>query len=45
MVNPLAAVYNLFLGFINCLPQPFVAFLYLVCGLFVILGIIKIVKS
>lgn len=45
MVNPLASVYNLFLGFIQCLPAPFLAFLYLVAGLFVILGIIKIIKS
>lgn len=45
MVNPLAAAYNLFLGFINILPSPILAFMFLSGALFVIVGIIKIVKS
>lgn len=45
MVNPLSAVYNLFRGFLSCLPTPFISFIYLVAALFVILAIIKIIKS
>ena len=45
MVNPISAAYNMLLGFLSCLPQPIIAFLYLCVGLFIVSAIIKIILS
>ena len=45
MLNPIAAAYNAFLGFLSCLPQPFIAFMFLVIGCWIILAIIKVILS
>ena len=45
MVNPLAAVYNMFLGFINILPTPILNLILLIVAIFVIVGIVQIIRS
>lgn len=45
MVNPISAAYNMLLGFLSVLPQPILAFLYLILGLFVIVCIVRIIMQ
>lgn len=43
MVNPLADAYNMFLGFLQCLPIPVLHLISLIAGLFIIVSIVRIV--
>lgn len=43
MINPLYNVFNWFLGFWSCLPQPISAFISLALSLFVITAILNMV--
>lgn len=43
MVNPLLAVYNAFLGFLSCLPAPFINFISFTAALFVITAIVMVI--
>ena len=45
MVNPLSAAYNMFLGFINILPTPILNLILLIVAVFVIVGIVQIIRS
>lgn len=45
MVNPLQAAYNMFLGFLQCLPTPVLHLITLLSALFIIVSIVRIVMQ
>lgn len=45
MVNPVLNGANLFLGVFAALPSPYRAFTFLIIGLFIIIGIVRLIMS